>query len=66
MSLSLWVQLTDIEQEDRVSHSVPVTLHPVTALRSRSRVALSSAQVASVYTIHLNLYTVLFRRRLST
>jgi len=49
-----------------VNHSVPVTLHPVTALRSRSRVALSSAQVSSVYTIHLSLYTVYFRRRLST
>ena len=49
-----------------MNHPVPVTLHPVSALRSRSRVALSSAQVPSVYPIHFILYTVRFRRRLST
>lgn len=57
MSLSLWVQLTLSAHSTvlvwdigwgRVHHSAPVTLHPVTALRSLSSVALSSAQARQV------------------
>jgi len=53
MSLTLWVQLTALlcgvsgDGTESVTLS-PVTLHPASALRSLSSVALSSAQVAPV------------------
>ncbi len=54
----LSVQLMTVTQEDEVCHSVPVTLHPVSALGSLSSVALSSAQANMSIPLYLIFVTL--------
>ena len=58
LSRLLWVQPMMVTQEDEVCHSVPVTLHPVSALGSLSSVALSSAQVRMSLPLYLIFVTL--------